>query len=70
MVATSGAVGNLSPLPLDKTNRLENKFKQNKIKVTTIYAVVIGNLSLSRKFYHRSPTFARKSSTSFGAGGG
>ena len=32
-----------------KTIRLDNRFKQNKNRVTTIYAVVITNLSVSKK---------------------
>jgi hypothetical protein len=49
IVATSATAGNLSPLPLERTIRLENRFKQNKTRVTTMYAVVITNLSVSRK---------------------
>ena len=70
MVAKNIPKGNLSLLPAANKAIFAKKFSENKIIVTMTYVVVNIFPFLLRKFYHRSPTFARKSSTSFGAAGG
>jgi hypothetical protein len=70
IVAKNAAIGNFSDLFVAKTAMLARVFKEKRIKVTIIYNVINISSFRLKKFYHKRPTFARKSSTSFGAGGG
>lgn len=70
MVAKNIPKGNLSLLLVASIATLPKKFNENKIIVMTMYVAVNIFPFLLEKFYHKRPTFARKSSTSFGAGGG